>query len=144
MSQAATKRRAVFLDRDGVINMPIVRDGRPYSPSFSRGVFSIYPEAAHACALLKDAGFRPCRRNQSTGRRPWRPVSRGGRGHARADGCSTPDRSNRGLLRSDTGSSECYKPAPGMLLRAAARWRWIFRNRIWLVTGGATWSADVP
>jgi len=25
--------RAVFLDRDGVINRPIIRDGKPYPPA---------------------------------------------------------------------------------------------------------------
>jgi hypothetical protein len=27
------KRRAVFLDRDGVINRALVRDGKPYPPA---------------------------------------------------------------------------------------------------------------
>ena len=49
-------RRAVFLDRDGVLNPPVVRDGKPYPPA-SVEEFSIYPEAAQACIALKNAGF---------------------------------------------------------------------------------------
>lgn len=48
--------KAVFLDRDGVLNPPIVREGRPYPP-VSADEFTVYPEAADACALLKGAGY---------------------------------------------------------------------------------------
>ncbi len=49
--------RAVFLDRDGVLNAPVVRDGRPYPPQ-TLEEFQLYPEAAEACALLRKQGFR--------------------------------------------------------------------------------------
>lgn len=49
-------KRAVFLDRDGVLNPPVVRDGKPYPPTTVEE-FTIYPEAAQACRVLKDAGF---------------------------------------------------------------------------------------
>jgi D-glycero-D-manno-heptose 1,7-bisphosphate phosphatase len=48
--------RAIFLDRDGVINRAIERDGFPYAP-VSLGEFQIYPEVPAACAKLKAAGF---------------------------------------------------------------------------------------
>ena len=48
--------RAVFLDRDGVINRALVRDGFPYAPT-SFGEFEILPGVAEACAKLKAAGF---------------------------------------------------------------------------------------
>lgn len=48
--------RAVFLDRDGVINRALVRDGKPYPPS-SLAEFEILPGVAEACAKLKQAGF---------------------------------------------------------------------------------------
>ena len=44
-------QRAVFLDRDGVINRAIERDGFPYAPT-SVGEFQIYPEVPAACAKL--------------------------------------------------------------------------------------------
>jgi D-glycero-D-manno-heptose 1,7-bisphosphate phosphatase len=49
-------RRAVFLDRDGVINRALERDGFPYAP-VSLNEFEIYPEVPAACAKLKAAGF---------------------------------------------------------------------------------------
>lgn len=48
--------RAVFLDRDGVINQPKVVDGKPYPP-LSVDEFIIYPGVLEACRKLKKAGF---------------------------------------------------------------------------------------
>jgi D-glycero-D-manno-heptose 1,7-bisphosphate phosphatase len=50
------KLRAVFLDRDGVINRAIVRDGRPYPPATLEEL-EILPDASSALADLKDGGF---------------------------------------------------------------------------------------
>jgi D-glycero-D-manno-heptose 1,7-bisphosphate phosphatase len=49
--------RAVFLDRDGVLNKSVVRSGKPYPPR-TLAEFQLYPEAAEACALLRGAGFQ--------------------------------------------------------------------------------------
>ena len=49
--------RAVFLDRDGVLNDVVVRDGKPYSPD-SLADLVIVPDAADALALLRSHGFR--------------------------------------------------------------------------------------
>jgi len=46
--------RAVFLDRDGVINRVLVREGKPY-PAASLGEFEILPGVPEACRLLKGA-----------------------------------------------------------------------------------------
>jgi D-glycero-D-manno-heptose 1,7-bisphosphate phosphatase len=48
--------RAVFLDRDGVINRAIVRDGRPYAPA-SLAELELLPGVDAALARLKQAGF---------------------------------------------------------------------------------------
>jgi D-glycero-D-manno-heptose 1,7-bisphosphate phosphatase len=48
--------KAVFLDRDGVINRPIVIDGRPY-PARAIADFEILPGVGLACAELKNAGY---------------------------------------------------------------------------------------
>jgi D-glycero-D-manno-heptose 1,7-bisphosphate phosphatase len=50
------QRRAVFLDRDGVINRPLVRDGLPYPPQ-SWDEFELLPGVVAACANLKRAGY---------------------------------------------------------------------------------------
>jgi D-glycero-D-manno-heptose 1,7-bisphosphate phosphatase len=48
--------KAVFLDRDGVINRPIVVDGKPYPPRTIPD-FEILPGVDQACADLKNAGY---------------------------------------------------------------------------------------
>ena len=49
-------RRAVFLDRDGVINKSIVRAGRPYPPA-SVAELEILPGVPDALERLKGGGF---------------------------------------------------------------------------------------
>ena len=48
--------RAVFLDRDGVINRPLIRAGKPYPPA-TLDEFEILPGAREACQVLKTLGF---------------------------------------------------------------------------------------
>lgn len=48
--------KAVFLDRDGVINRPIIVDGKPHPPR-KVADFEILPGVAQACADLKNAGY---------------------------------------------------------------------------------------
>jgi D-glycero-D-manno-heptose 1,7-bisphosphate phosphatase len=48
--------RAVFLDRDGVLNRAIVRDGKPYPPA-SLGELEIVENAAGSLQRLKNLGF---------------------------------------------------------------------------------------
>ena len=49
-------KRAVFLDRDGVLNRSIIRDGLPFAAS-NLDEFEIFPEVPDACRRLKEAGF---------------------------------------------------------------------------------------
>ena len=49
-------RRAVFLDRDGVLNRALVRDGRPYPPDTLER-FEVLPGVPDALGRLSDAGF---------------------------------------------------------------------------------------
>jgi D-glycero-D-manno-heptose 1,7-bisphosphate phosphatase len=49
-------RRAVFLDRDGVINRAFIRNGKPYPPLDS-GELEILPGVAEALARLRVAGY---------------------------------------------------------------------------------------
>src|ERR1039457_6471565 len=54
--QNPPRARAVFLDRDGVINRALERDSKPFPPR-SLDEFEILPEVPAACAKLKAAGF---------------------------------------------------------------------------------------
>ena len=49
-------RPAVFLDRDGVLNVPEFRDGRSFAPRDVSG-FQLYDDAAAAVRRLKSEGF---------------------------------------------------------------------------------------
>jgi D-glycero-D-manno-heptose 1,7-bisphosphate phosphatase len=50
------RRRAVFLDRDGVINRALVRDGKPYAPR-SLAEFRLLPGARAGIERLRAAGL---------------------------------------------------------------------------------------
>lgn len=52
----APKNKAVFLDRDGVLNRAVVRAGRPYPPA-CLSELELLPGVREACAVLRDAGY---------------------------------------------------------------------------------------
>ena len=52
----AAGRRAVFLDRDGVLNRATVVDGDPYPPA-SVAELELLPGVEDACRKLRDAGL---------------------------------------------------------------------------------------
>jgi D-glycero-D-manno-heptose 1,7-bisphosphate phosphatase len=117
---ASTLRHAVFLDRDGVINRALVRDGKPYPPS-SLAEFEILPGVAEACARLKQAGFLlVVATNQPDVGRGTMSQETVESLHAhmcralpldRVVVCYHPGK--------DASECDCRKPKPGMLLRAA-------------------------
>src|SRR5450631_565016 len=47
---------AVFLDRDGTLNVQLVRDGMPYAPERFED-FRLYDGTPEGCRALKAAGF---------------------------------------------------------------------------------------
>src|SRR6187401_1310238 len=51
-----SSRRAIFLDRDGVVNQALVRDGKPYPPDNLESLV-ILPGVDQALSILKKAGF---------------------------------------------------------------------------------------
>jgi D-glycero-D-manno-heptose 1,7-bisphosphate phosphatase len=53
---STTKARAIFLDRDGVLNRALVRAGKPYPPRELAEV-EILPGVPEALLALKEAGF---------------------------------------------------------------------------------------
>ena len=113
-------QRAVFLDRDGVINRALTRDNKPYPPT-SLAEFEILPGVKEACLQLKQAGFLlVVTTNQPDVGRGTMAQSTVEELHAymrrelpldRVEVCYHP---GKGLSDCD-----CRKPKPGMLLRAA-------------------------
>lgn len=49
-------KRAVFLDRDGVLNRSLVRSGRPYAP-VQLDQFTLLPNVPEAVHRLRESGF---------------------------------------------------------------------------------------
>lgn len=111
-------KNAVFLDRDGVLNVPVVREGKPFPPA-TLAEFQLYPDALASCRRLKEAGFLlVVATNQPD-------VGRGTQSRAAVEEIHVR------LLRElpidrveacyDSGEepSAFRKPSPGMLLRAA-------------------------
>ena len=56
MGNNEVTRRAVFLDRDGVLNRPVVRNRKPHPPS-NPNDFQLYDDVIDGCARLKAASF---------------------------------------------------------------------------------------
>lgn len=113
-------RRAVFLDRDGVLNRAVVRDGRPYPPATAAAV-EIAPDARVALATLKAAGFvLIVVSNQPD-------VARGTSTPAAVEeinavlGAVLPVDRFIMCYHDDAEGCRCRKPRPGMLLDGAAQ-----------------------
>lgn len=112
-------RRAVFLDRDGVLVVPIFRDGRSFAPT-DLSEFSIYPDAARCVKLLKEAGFAVVvvsnQPDVGAGRVAQRVVE-----EMNARLCNAmPIDLVKVCYHTREQRCSCRKPAPGMLLDAAA------------------------
>lgn len=112
--------KAVFLDRDGVLNVAPVRDGVPRAPD---GVdeLAIYPDAAGALRRLKQAGYLLIVvTNQPD-------IARGTQTRAAVDGINAavgaalPIDEFVVCAHDDADNCLCRKPKPGMVLEAAAR-----------------------
>jgi D-glycero-D-manno-heptose 1,7-bisphosphate phosphatase len=111
-------RRAVFLDRDGVLNRAIVQDGRPLAPPRLEH-FEIEPDALTALPALRAAGFllivvtnQPDVARGAVRREVVEEMHR--RLHA-----ALPLDDIKVCWEVDGPTSTCYKPKPGMLLEAA-------------------------
>lgn len=50
------KKRAVFLDRDGVLNVPVIRDGKTYPPD-SLKEFNLFSEVTQSANMLAQSGY---------------------------------------------------------------------------------------
>ncbi|HEX3549027.1 MAG TPA: transaldolase [Candidatus Elarobacter sp.] len=110
-------KRAVFLDRDGVVNEAVVRGGLPFPPD--PGELRIAPGTAEALGALRDAGFELIVvTNQPD-------VARGTRSRAEVDAIHRRLAGELPLTafyvcdHDDAAGCDCRKPLPGLLTRAA-------------------------
>lgn len=114
-------RRAVFLDRDGVINKAIVRDGKPYPPA-NVGELEILPGVREALLELKAAEFSLI----VVSNQP--DVARGKTSRATVEAINSALAAELPIdefvmCYHDSGDGcLCRKPKPGMLIAAAAKW----------------------
>ena len=113
-------KRAVFLDRDGVINRALERELRPYPPT-NLDEFEIFSEVPSACARLKAAGFllvvatnQPDVGRGTMNQKIVEEIHQYVLAHLPIDRIEVCYHSGRGLSDCD-----CRKPRPGMLLKAA-------------------------
>lgn len=114
-------RRAVFLDRDGVINRTIVRAGRPTPPA-SLDELEIFDGAGSAIRSLRDAGFLVIVvTNQPDVARGIQSLERV---KAINDRIQTllPIDDVKVCYHDDSTNCACRKPRPGMLWEAAEVW----------------------
>jgi D-glycero-D-manno-heptose 1,7-bisphosphate phosphatase len=122
MGEHEIRKRAVFLDRDGVLNRPVVRDGRPFPPALI-AEFQLYPDTVDGCAQLKEAGFfLVVVTNQPDVGRGTQTRQIIDAMHARLRAAIPSLDAIEVCFHAGAAHGEpcdCRKPKPGMLLRAA-------------------------
>ena len=113
-------KRAVFLDRDGVINRAVVRDGKPYPPD-SVAEMQLVDDAPSAIRRLHDAGYLLIVvTNQPD-------VARGKQSREEVEAIHDALRAQLPIdefiacYHDNADECDCRKPRPGSLLDAAQR-----------------------
>jgi D-glycero-D-manno-heptose 1,7-bisphosphate phosphatase len=112
-------RCAVFLDRDGVINANLERDGRPVAPT-TLAEFRLLPGVDDAVRRLKERGYlvivitnQPDVANGLTERATVEAMHDMMRARLLVDDIKT-------CFHNDAARCDCRKPKPGLILAAAA------------------------
>jgi D-glycero-D-manno-heptose 1,7-bisphosphate phosphatase len=114
-------KRAVFLDRDGVLNHGIVDGNKPFAPR-SLSEFRISPGVPEALARLRQAGYllivvtnQPDVRRGLISRSDVDEIHQYMRNHLPIDDV-------RVCFHDDSDRCACRKPKPGLLIAAAVEW----------------------
>lgn len=114
-------RWAVFLDRDGVVIEPQVRNGKPY-PAVNAELMRIPPGTGEALLRLKNSGFllivvtnQPDVVRGTQRREVVEDINRRLQSELPLDDVLT-------CYHDDGDGCECRKPRPGLILRAAGRY----------------------
>ncbi len=119
MVNLSKKNKAVFFDRDGVLNHSNVRNGRPYAPT-NLDQFSLIEDASKAVELVKSLGYliivvtnQPDVGRGILKRETLNAMHKILKEYIQIDDIYTCEHSE---------SCPCYKPNPGMLHKAAEKW----------------------
>ena len=114
-------KHAIFIDRDGVINKAIIKNGRPFSPR-TIDDFEILPGVDAALNLFHDLGYL----NIVATNQP--DIARGLMGEQILVRMHDLIRQNLAVddifvcPHDNSDNCLCRKPRPGMVIEAAARW----------------------
>jgi D-sedoheptulose 7-phosphate isomerase len=118
--ESTAPRRAVFLDRDGVLNRALVKDGKPHPPK-DVSELEVPPDVPAAVQKLKDRGFdllvvtnQPDVARGTQSREVVESINR-------ALSASLPLDEVLVCYHRDEDHCDCRKPRPGLLLEAARK-----------------------
>ncbi len=112
------RTKAIFLDRDGVLNEPIIKNGKPYPPG-TLSDLQISEQVLPALQNLKAQGYL------LIGATNQPDVARGTTQRSLVEAinqrliCDLPLNEIRVCYHDDQDHCACRKPAPGLLLQAA-------------------------
>jgi D-glycero-D-manno-heptose 1,7-bisphosphate phosphatase len=113
-------KRAVFLDRDGVLNEAVLRNGKPHPPANVEEMVLV-PQAQASLQRLKDLGFllivvtnQPDVRRGVTSRESVEEIHLHLRKQLPLDDIAV-------CYHDDEDHCQCRKPLPGLLLQAASQ-----------------------
>lgn len=113
--------RAVFLDRDGIINQSVVKNGKPFPPDSLESLQWV-PQILESCEKLVSAGFRliivtnqPDVAKKLTKQESVEAI------HAKIFSY-LPINDIFVCYHTDANNCMCRKPLPGMIKEAAKKW----------------------
>jgi D-glycero-D-manno-heptose 1,7-bisphosphate phosphatase len=127
---------AVFLDRDGVINRAVVRNGKPYPPA-RLDDFEILPGSLSSLPQLADFGY------VLIGVTNQPDVARGTQSREMVESFNAVIQSSLPVCEifvcyhDNKDNCDCRKPKPGLILQAAEKYG-IDLSRSWMV--GDRWK----
>jgi D-glycero-D-manno-heptose 1,7-bisphosphate phosphatase len=120
--EASARGRAVFFDRDGVVNKIILRDGKPFSPRTIEE-FVLTEGIRETVSSLKKRGYKTILISNQP------EVARGRITLDTLDQMMQRVQREVGLddlficLHDDDDRCACRKPEPGMILEASRKWK---------------------
>lgn len=123
------EHKAIFLDRDGVLNDAIIKNGKPYPPA-SLAELVVAADVAPALAQLKSLGYL------LIGATNQPDVARGTTAKSLVESINSTLMSTlplddiRVCYHDDKDHCHCRKPEPGLLLQAAVDYRIDLPNSI--------------